>query len=129
MAQSRKQELTAAAEAINAASGGGGRIDIENLHKTVNVTESNGEISCSVEDTNKLRAALGLKPLRVKGEEKSGGGKSAEEIAVDNFAQKKAQEEKEKELAEIQVTIIVSTPIYCIKGSIENNNTLSSQTK
>eukprot|EP00177_Eucheuma_denticulatum_P004774 GFKZ01008671.1.p1 GENE.GFKZ01008671.1~~GFKZ01008671.1.p1 ORF type:complete len:575 (+),score=130.28 GFKZ01008671.1:64-1788(+) len=30
------------------------------------VTSSNGEISCSVEETNRIRAALGLKPLRLK---------------------------------------------------------------
>ena len=29
------------------------------------VTEKDGEISCSVEETNRIRAALGMKPLRV----------------------------------------------------------------
>lgn len=29
-----------------------------------NVTKKNGEISCSVEETNRIRAALGLRPLR-----------------------------------------------------------------
>lgn len=106
MAPSRKEELTKAAEALNAASGNGGRVDIEQLHKTVTVSESNGEISCSVEDTNKLRAALGLKPLRITGEE-TGSAKTSEEIAVDNFAQKRAKEEKEKELADIQVCILL----------------------
>ena len=28
------------------------------------VTEENGEISCSVEETNRIRSLLGLKPLR-----------------------------------------------------------------
>lgn len=104
MAPSKRE----AAEAINASSGGGGgRVDIEQLHKTVTVTESNGEISCSVEDTNKLRAALGLKPLRIKGQQDEGPIKSAEEIAVNNFAMKRAKEDKDKELAEIQVYIYV----------------------
>ena len=30
------------------------------------ITESNGEISCSVEETNRIRAQLGLKPLTVR---------------------------------------------------------------
>ena len=29
------------------------------------VSESNGEVSCSVEETNRIRAAIGLAPLRV----------------------------------------------------------------
>ena len=28
------------------------------------VVEADGEISCSVDETNRIRAALGLKPLR-----------------------------------------------------------------
>lgn len=43
-----------------------------------NVTENNGEISCSVEETNRIRIALGLKPL-----DTSRKGKEAE--AVENF--------------------------------------------
>lgn len=35
------------------------------------VTESNGEISCSVEETNRIRALLGMKPLKVSGEVKA----------------------------------------------------------
>jgi hypothetical protein len=42
------------------------------------VIESNGEISCSVEETNRIRAMLGLKPLVV-----SKLSKEAE--AVENF--------------------------------------------
>ncbi len=101
---SNKAAVAAAAVALNAAStmgGGTSRVAYEDLHKTVNVTESNGEISCSVEDTNKLRALLGLKPLRLVREQ--GAVKTAEEIAVENFAAKKAADDKERELAEIQV--------------------------
>lgn len=42
------------------------------------VTESNGEISCSIEETNRIRAMLGLKPLVVN-------KLSKEEEAVKNF--------------------------------------------
>jgi len=67
----------------------------------VNVTESNGEISCSVDDTNKLRALLGLKPLRVSSEP-AAGAVNAEAVAVANLAAKRAIEDKDRELAEIQ---------------------------
>ncbi len=69
----------------------------------VNVTESNGEISCSVEDTNKLRALLGLKPLRVSSEP-AVGTVNAEAVAVANLAAKRAVEDKDRELAEIQAS-------------------------
>ena len=45
------------------------------------VTEANGEISCSVEETNRVRKLLGLKPLKIT-------EKSSELIAVDNFREK-----------------------------------------
>ena len=41
-------------------------------------TEENGEISCSVDETNRIRALLGLKPLN----DQKGGNEKA---AVDNF--------------------------------------------
>ena len=45
------------------------------------VTESNGEISCTVEETNRIRIALGLKPLDTTSK------KNKEQEAVDNFKQ------------------------------------------
>lgn len=42
------------------------------------VTEANGEISCSIEESNRIRAMLGLKPLVVK-------KLSQEAEAVSNF--------------------------------------------
>lgn len=36
---------------------------------TANTSEENGEISCSIEETNRIRAQLGLKPLRVQPEQ------------------------------------------------------------
>jgi hypothetical protein len=49
------------------------------------VTEENGEISCSVEETNRIRALLGLKPLAVK---------SKDQQSVDNFKEKQLAEQK-----------------------------------
>ena len=51
----------------------------------MSTTEADGEVSASVEETNRVRALLGLKPLNV--------GKSAEEVAVENW---KREKEKEK---------------------------------
>ena len=51
------------------------------------VTESNGEISCSVEETNRIRALLGLKPLVLEKPDD-------ETIAVQNY--KKEQQNKQK---------------------------------
>ena len=56
------------------------------------------EISMSIEDTNKLRESLGLKPLRLT-EDKDSKEKSAE----DNYAQYKSnlvKQRQEKELKE-----------------------------
>ena len=58
------------------------------------VTESNGEISCTVEETNRLRALLGLRPLDV---DKS----SKDKQAVDNFRSKREEEAKAREAREI----------------------------
>jgi U4/U6.U5 tri-snRNP-associated protein 1 len=49
------------------------------------VTENNGEISCSIEETNRIRALLGLKPLKVD-------SRSKEQESIDNFNRKKEQE-------------------------------------
>ena len=86
------------------------------------VTESGGEISCSVEETNRIRALLGLRvsqthkhthtrthvhtythmhktqPLDMEKKE------SAAEIAVRNMAEKKAEEQRLRELAELEVS-------------------------
>ena len=58
------------------------------------VMESNGEISCTVEETNRLRALLGLRPLDV---DKS----SKDKQAVDNFRTKREEEAKAREAREI----------------------------
>jgi len=54
------------------------------------VSESNGEISCSIEESNRIRAILGLKPLKM-----DDGKTSAEAQAVQNF-KAKAEEDKRK---------------------------------
>ena len=57
-------------------------------------TESNGEISCTVDETNRIRAMLGLRPLDM--------GKPVEEQqAVDNFRAQKEAEDKARETREI----------------------------
>ncbi len=52
------------------------------------VSEQNGEISCSIEETNRVRALLGLKPLKDR------DSKSAESIAVENYKNKREDEER-----------------------------------
>ena len=113
---SSRKDVIAAAEALNARDrsvvvgsnslGSGGEIKpaivYEDLKKMVNVSESSGETSCSVEDTNKLRAILGLKPLRTTGNASAAGGgdgssegsgmlsgAAAEAVAVANFKARK----------------------------------------
>ena len=51
------------------------------------VSEDNGEISCSVEETNRIRAALGLKPLNME-------RKNKEMEAVENFKSFREKEER-----------------------------------
>ena len=51
------------------------------------VSEQNGEISCSVEETNRIRALLGMKPLVLT--------KPNEETqAVENFKRKREEENR-----------------------------------
>ena len=59
---------------------------------TATVSEANGEISCSVEETNRIRAALGLKPLSTGGGADGGSGKVEVDARVDR-AQLRQQEE------------------------------------
>jgi hypothetical protein len=51
-------------------------------------TEENGEVSCSVEETNRIRALLGLKPLKIDSD------KSDEKGAVENFRRQRDKEQK-----------------------------------
>jgi len=51
------------------------------------VSETNGEISCSIEETNRIRIALGLKPLNFEKPNK-------EREAVDNFRAKAEKQAK-----------------------------------
>lgn len=65
-----------------------GDVDYTALKATV--TETNGEIACSVEETNRLRAALGLKPLKIDATD----GQNKELQSVENF--KRSREEGER---------------------------------
>ena len=58
----------------------------KNVLKAV-VSESNGEISCSVEETNRIRKLLGLKPLVLEKQ-------NDETTAVNNYNEKKEQDKK-----------------------------------
>lgn len=51
------------------------------------VSEQNGEISCSIEETNRIRKLLGLKPLVIEKQ-------SDESAAVNNYNAKKDQDKK-----------------------------------
>ena len=53
------------------------------------MTESNGEISCSIEESNRIRALLGLKPLKI-----DTGKVSTEAQAVQNFKNLAEEEQK-----------------------------------
>ena len=70
-----------------AVAGSGGSL-IPGVNLIASCTEENGEISCSVEETNRIRALLGLKPLNT--EKKN----NEESVAVENFRLKREQEEK-----------------------------------
>lgn len=59
------------------------------------VSEANGEISCSIEETNRVRALLGMKPLKLD-------SKTAESTALENFRLKRESESKEVRDAEIR---------------------------
>lgn len=62
------------------------------------VTEENGEISCSIEETNRIRALLGMKPLNV-------GVASKEVQAVENFTAKREEEKRALETAALREKI------------------------
>lgn len=93
--------------------------DEENLIKA-QVSESNGEISCSLEETNRIRAALGLKPLNLNKPNK-------EKEAVDNLQAKRALEEKEKEEKEIREKLEKSKNKRLLHAKLEG--TTLSETK
>ena len=75
------------------------KINYSALHASAAVSEVNGEVSCSVEETNKLRSALGLRPLNIG---TSGSEPTAEEIAVRNWSAARQHDQSEKRLAEIE---------------------------
>lgn len=61
---------------------------IPGVNLMATTSEDNGEISCTVEETNRIRALLGLKPLN------TAKRLDGEKVAVDNFRQKKEKEAK-----------------------------------
>ncbi|CAB1112224.1 unnamed protein product [Ectocarpus sp. CCAP 1310/34] len=76
-------------------------VDVEKIKP--NTEENKGEISMSVEETNRVRAMLGLKPLNVG---RSASGKpTEEEIAVENMRLKREEEEQARELKELEARL------------------------
>ena len=61
------------------------------------VSEKDGEISCTIEETNRIRALLGMKPLMMS----DGQLRNQEHDAVLNLQRKKDEETKTIETAEI----------------------------
>ena len=61
------------------------------------VTESDGEISCSIEETNRIRALLGMKALVLNGDDTQ----SRDYQAVQNLKMKNEEERKRKEAADL----------------------------
>lgn len=61
------------------------------------VSESNGEISMSLEETNRVRAMLGLKPLNV--------GPSKEDREAENHRRHLAEQAQQKEQADVELRL------------------------
>ena len=62
------------------------------------VTESNGEISCTIEETNRIRALLGMKPLRVDSKEDKLKEKQAEQDRINAEEQQRKNKALERRL-------------------------------
>eukprot|EP00903_Cladosiphon_okamuranus_P006629 g6474.t1 len=76
-------------------------VDVEKIKP--NTEENKGEISMSVEETNRVRAMLGLKPLNIGGG--ASGKPTEEEIAVENMRLKREEEEQARELKELEARL------------------------
>ena len=60
------------------------------------ISNDNNEISCTIEETNRIRAQLGLKPLN------TGKKETQETIAFKNYQEKKKKDEKQLNIMRIQ---------------------------
>ena len=80
--------------------------------------ESNGEISCSIEETNRVRALLGLKPLKI-GSDKSAGPK---EIDASAEARRKEAEDAQEAL---RLKIEASKKSRAVKSTVMSCSTLA----
>jgi U4/U6.U5 tri-snRNP-associated protein 1 len=93
----------------------------DNIVKAL-VTENDGEISCSIDETNRIRALLGLKPLNNE--------KPKEKQAVDNFKAQKEDEEKRIEAEKLKEQINKAKNKRLLNeklkggtlGEVDNNN-------
>jgi U4/U6.U5 tri-snRNP-associated protein 1 len=82
--------------------------------------EANGEISCSIEETNRVRALLGLKPLKM-GSDRSGGVK---EIDATAEARRKEAEDAQEAL---RLKIEASKKLRAVKCTVMSSSTLAEE--
>ena len=79
------------------------RVDYAKLAESVKVsTSADGEVSMTVDDTNALRAKLGLKPLNA---EVSSAAAKAREQAERNFELARAERLEARRLADIEAEL------------------------
>jgi U4/U6.U5 tri-snRNP-associated protein 1 len=78
--------------------------EVEEAIPTAQVTNSGNEISCTVEETNRIRALLGLKPLKVdkddKDDKETAGAKLAKDNAKKLIEERISKARKQRELHE-----------------------------
>lgn len=83
------------------------------------VTDSGGEISCSIAETNRLRASLGLKPLDITPKPQKEGSKDAPidaaSIRADEDAERQAEDMRAK-IAEMKRQRLAQSKVMAKKG-------------
>lgn len=90
------------------------RYDSEEQIVTAIVSEDNGEISCSVEETNRIRALLGLKPLNASS--------NKDKEALQNFRLKQESDKKNKEANEVRERIEKSRTKRLLNAKLEGKS-------
>ncbi|XP_065845121.1 U4/U6.U5 tri-snRNP-associated protein 1-like [Oscarella lobularis] len=81
---------------------------------------SGGDMSLSIEETNKLREKLGLKPLDVSepGSEEKSASKKKEDVFVptENIGEKKREEKMRRKLADFKESRVIKEKLGNVKG-------------
>jgi U4/U6.U5 tri-snRNP-associated protein 1 len=78
------------------------------------VSEDNGEISCSIDETNRIRALIGLKPLN--------DSSNKDKEALQNFRNKQESEKKDKEANEVRERIEKSRNNRLLNAKLEGKS-------